>query len=123
MRILAAYAVASAAVLGGFANPSCAAPPAEADPALAPWFQSLRQPGTDMPCCSVADCRRVEYRIVGDHFQAFIGDEFPRWTNPPHSWVDVPDANILHHHDNPTGEAIACWSQGQILCFVEGSGI
>ena len=65
---------------------------------------------------------RVQYRTAGDHFQAFIGDEFPRWTNAPHAWVDVPNANVLHRLDNPTGEGVACWFQGQVLCFIEGNG-
>jgi hypothetical protein len=29
---------------------------------------------------------------------------------------------VLHRRDNPTGEGIACWFQGQVLCFIEGSG-
>src|SRR5215469_16074808 len=34
-----------------------AAPPDNPDPALAPWFESLKQPGTGASCCSIADCR------------------------------------------------------------------
>jgi hypothetical protein len=34
-----------------------AAPPADADPKLAPWFNDLRQPWTNALCCSMADCR------------------------------------------------------------------
>ena len=99
-----------------------AEPPENADMSLAPWFKSLRQPQTNQSCCDMADCRRVQYRTEGDHFQAFIGSEFPRWSNAPHAWVDVPNANVLHRRDNPTGEGIACWFQGQVLCFVEGNG-
>ena len=111
-----------AGVIGGHCMPSGAEPPEGADPALAPWFKSLRQPTTNQSCCDMADCRMVQYRRAGDHFQAFIGDEFPRWLNVPHAWVDVPNANVLHRRDNPTGEGIACWFQGQVLCFVEGNG-
>ncbi len=32
-------------------------PPENADPTLAPWFQSLSIPGTGISCCSIADCR------------------------------------------------------------------
>ena len=39
-----------------------AEPPANADPALAPWFHSLTQPDTGYLCCSVADCRPVKTR-------------------------------------------------------------
>jgi hypothetical protein len=107
----------------GLAGPARAEPPPGADPALAPWFHSLTQPGTGKPCCSLADCRTVRYRTQGGHFQAFIGDAFPRWSNAPHDWVDVPTAHVLHRLDNPTGEGVACWFQGQILCFIEGNGV
>jgi hypothetical protein len=105
-----------------FVAPPRAAPPDNADQSLAPWFRSLRHPGTNQSCCDMADCRRVQYRSAGDHFQAYIGDDFPRWSNAPHAWVDVPNENVLHRADNPTGEGVACWFQGQILCFIEGNG-
>jgi hypothetical protein len=102
--------------------PLRAAPPPGADPDLAPWFRSLRQPNTEMSCCDRADCRTVQYRIIDGHFQAFIGGEFARWQNPPYAWVDVPDGSVLHRHDNPTGEGVACWAGMRIICFVEGTG-
>ena len=90
---------------------------------LAPWFKEAYDiPGTNQSCCDMADCRMVQYRTAGDHFQAFIGNEFPRWSNAPNAWVDVPNENVLHRRDNPTGEGIACWFQGQVLCFIEGNG-
>ena len=116
------YQMIVAGLLGGYYSPLGAEPPEGADMSLVPWFKSLRQPRTDQSCCDMADCRRVQYRTAGDHFQAFIGDEFPRWTNAPHAWVDVPNANVLHRRDNPTGEGIACWFQGQVVCFIEGNG-
>jgi hypothetical protein len=64
----------------------------------------------------------VQYRVLNGHFQAFIGSEFPRWQSPPHAWVDVPETSVLHRHDNPTGEGVACWVAGNIICFVEGTG-
>ena len=33
---------------------------------------SVAQPGTNYLCCSDADCRNVQYRSAGDHFEAFI---------------------------------------------------
>ena len=39
-----------------------ALPPDNADPAMAPWFKSLKQPGTGAECCSISDCRAVEVR-------------------------------------------------------------
>ena len=99
-----------------------AAPPADADPNLAPWFRSLRQPNTGISCCDRSDCREVQYRIVNGHYQAFIGGEFSRWQNPPYQWMDVPESSVLHRHDNPTGEGVACWAGGAIICFIEGNG-
>ena len=118
------WVVAAVASYLALACPSSspAAPPPGADPNLAPWFQSLRQPQTNLSCCDRADCRTVRYRIVDGHFQAFIGSEFGRWQNPPYAWVDVPENSILHNHDNPTGEGVACWAGARIICFVEGTG-
>ncbi len=122
MQARTVYGIIVAGVIGNFATPVPAEPPEDADPSLAPWFRSLRHPQTNQSCCDMADCRMVQYRTAGDHFQAYIGNEFPRWSNAPHAWVDVPNANVLHRRDNPTGEGIACWFQGQVLCFIEGNG-
>ncbi|HET6306775.1 MAG TPA: hypothetical protein VFG12_06285 [Rhodopila sp.] len=115
-------AVAAACLVLGDPPHAWAAPPANADPNLGPWFQSLRQPHTNQSCCDSSDCRMVQYRIINGHFQAFIGGEFPRWQNPPYAWVDVPEESVLHRHDNPTGEGVACWAGSRIICFVEGTG-
>jgi len=102
--------VASLGVVA-FTAAAPAAPPPDADPALSPWFEDLRQPGTGRSCCSVADCRTVEYRVVRDHYEALLG----------HQWVAVPQDKILHRFDNPTGRAVACWTPTLgIMCFVEG---
>jgi hypothetical protein len=88
-----------------------AVPPDDADPALAPWFQSLRQPGTHMSCCSIADCRETDYRIVGDHYEAMVHGE----------WLAIPPDKVLNRRDNPTGRAVVCWSPALgIMCFVRG---
>lgn len=114
--------LAAASLICSYQTQLRAAPPPGADPDLAPWFRSLRQPNTDQSCCDRADCRTVQYRIVDGHFQAFIGGEFARWQNPPYAWVDVPEDSIIHRHDNPTGEGVACWAGMRIICFVEGTG-
>ena len=122
MRRRVIHALAAASILFGYQPLLRAAPPTDADPNLAPWFRSLRQPNTDQSCCDRADCRTVRYRVVDGHFQAFIGSEFSRWQNPPYAWVDVPESSVLHRHDNPTGEGVACWSGRTIICFIEGTG-
>lgn len=91
-----------------------AAPPPGADMTLAPWFESLRQPGTGFACCSVSDCRGTEYRIVDGHYEAQL---------PSGAWIAVPDATVLHRHDNPTGRAVLCYLPYRgVICFVPGSG-
>jgi hypothetical protein len=89
-----------------------AQPPANADPALGPWFRSLLVPGTSISCCSVTDCRPTEYRIEADHYEALIGE----------NWIIVPPDKILQRTDNPTGHAVVCWTpQRGILCFVRAT--
>src|SRR5271165_6605648 len=91
--------------------PSAAAPPPDADPSLAPWFNSLQQPGSGISCCSIADCRPVDYRVVGDHYEVFIQGQ----------WLPVPPDKVLTRADNPTGRAVVCWTKvNGILCFVRG---
>ena len=101
-----------------------AAPPVGSDPngPMAHWYQSLAMPGTSYSCCSAADCRNVQYRSAGDHFEAFI-DRKSFGEGAPNDWIAVPPEHVLHRHDNPTGEAVACWYDGEIRCFVEGTAI
>jgi hypothetical protein len=92
------------------APPAQAAPPPDADPSLAPWFNDLEQPTTHAPCCSLADCRPVMSRQNAGHYEAMIDG----------TWRAIPDSVVLNRTDNPTGHAIACWTPqtGIILCFV-----
>lgn len=93
------------------ATPLRAAPPPDADPAQAPWFNSLRQPGSGISCCSMADCRPVDYRTVDNHYEAFIEGE----------WRAVPPERVISRADNPTGRAVVCWTKlSGIMCFVRG---
>jgi hypothetical protein len=103
--------VLPALILLGIGVSAWARPPDNADPALAPWFQSLRQPGTNMSCCSIADCRETDYRTVGDHYEAFVQGR----------WLEIPPDKVLNRTDNPTGRAVVCWSPALgIMCFVRG---
>ena len=104
------WVLAIAALL--LADEASAQPPANADPALAPWFQSLQQPGTGMSCCSISDCRTTDYRTKGDHYEALIEDR----------WQGIPDDKVLQRTDNPTGRAVVCWTRTRgIMCFVRGT--
>jgi hypothetical protein len=100
-----------AAVFVSLATAAFGHPPPNADPALAPWFHSLMQPGTGISCCSEADCRRTDFRINGDHYEAIIQGV----------WQRVPDSSVLRRSDNPTGSAVVCWTPALgIMCFVRG---
>ncbi len=87
-----------------------AAPPPDADPTLAPWFNNLRLPGSAVPCCSMADCRTVPSRLIDGHYEAFVEGK----------WIVVPDDKVLTRSDNPTGHAVVCWTPfAGVLCFVK----
>ena len=107
----AVLCVATVCLLGVAA--SDAAPPENADPALHGWFESLKQPGSGVSCCSIADCRPVEYRLVSDGYEAYLDTK----------WVHVPDEKVLHGTSNPVARGIVCRSpiSGTILCFVPAS--
>ena len=114
----AVTALALLVALGGAAR---AAPPENADPALAPWFQSLEVPGTNhSSCCSQSDCRPVDYRVDNDYYEAILTPEqFARAGIMQSRWIRVPFDRILQRVDNPTGKAILCWQPGTgVLCFV-----
>ena len=106
--------IRSLVAAGAFVSLAAAAfgrPPPNADPALAPWFHSLMQPGTGISCCSEADCRRTDFRINGDHYEAMIQGV----------WQRVPNSSVLRRSDNPTGSAVVCWTPALgIMCFVRG---
>lgn len=105
------YVLLSAAMVALPAGYAQAHPPKNADMSLAPWFQSLRQPNTGISCCSIADCRRTDFRIQGNHYQALVDGE----------WKTVPQNAILDRSDNPTGRAVVCYTPyAGIMCFIKG---
>lgn len=109
---LSSVFVASSMVLS-FAGVGHSAPPPNANPAFSAWFGSLVDPNTNAPCCSLSDCRTVEHRMARDHFEVEVEGR----------WVSVPEEKVLHRTDNPTGQAVLCWSRALgILCFVPGAG-
>lgn len=92
-------------------TPAPAAPPADANSEFSPWFNSL-QDGAGASCCSIADCRRTEYRFtkLGLHART-----------PDGEWVPIPPETILPRTDNPTGFGILCWNGSRVLCFVRAA--
>ncbi|MBN9507792.1 MAG: hypothetical protein J0I21_01610 [Alphaproteobacteria bacterium] len=97
------------------ASSAAAAPPRPDekgyDPAFARWFQSLRT-HDGAPCCSVADCRAVEYRLTGDGYEIHPLRAYDDRIAPGEEqrWTRVPEAKILRRTSNPTGHAIACYA-------------
>lgn len=107
MAVAAGLALSQAAV---------AAPPDNPNPALAPWFESLKQPGTGASCCSIADCRTVEFRQDRDGYEVLIDG---RWKLSAPFWLRVPPNRIIDRTDNPTNRAVVCFTpEAGILCFV-----
>jgi hypothetical protein len=114
------------AILVANLTQAIAAPPSDLtpNPVLSEWFKSLKQPDTSLPCCSISDCRRVDYRITGDGaYEVRIEG----------AWYKVPDNIILRQKGNPVGRAVACYTtifgyttlpgaphgdRIEILCFV-----
>jgi hypothetical protein len=103
-----------------------AAPPSALTPnrTLSEWFKSLRQPNSSALCCSISDCRKVDYRMADDGAYEVLIEG---------SWSRVPDTIILKRKGNPVGSAVACYTtifgyttlpdaphddQIEILCFV-----
>lgn len=93
-----------------------AAPPPNADPALAPWFRSLRSPtNNDISCCAEADghvLRESDWRTKGNGYQVRVDGR----------WRKVPPGAVLNHVDNPTGGAVVFYPPDvrdpPIFCFV-----
>jgi|SRR5690242_9260075 hypothetical protein len=111
-RLKTAFRALLAAAVVLLAVSARADPPPNADPALAPWFRSLMQPGTGISCCSISDCRTTDYRVESDHYEALVGE----------TWFPVPPDRILQRTDNPTGRAVVCWTpQRGIVCFVRAT--
>jgi hypothetical protein len=104
-----AVAVVALAVLA-LPGSADATSPERGDSALKGWIESLKQPGTGVSCCSVADCGPVDYRLASDGYEALLDAR----------WVRVPDSRILRGISNPMARGVLCRSpiSGTILCFV-----
>lgn len=99
--------IACALMLLTIAVPARSAPPADADPSLVPWFESLQRPDGAGSCCATTDCRRVQSRLGRGGYEVFLDG----------LWVKIPSNRVLHR-ENPTGEAVVCARGHLIFCFV-----
>jgi len=92
--------------------------PAAAEMSRYEWFKSLMQPGGEIPCCDIADCRRTTARWQGNRWWADINGK----------WTPVPDSKVLVQPKSLDGDAYICVSEPltddahptstQIYCFV-----
>lgn len=97
---------------------------------MSQWYESLKVPSGSLKgngCCSVADCRPVQYRMAGSRYEAFVDrstfpDEEgePMHGAAPNAWLPVPEEAVIRPLANPTGSAVLCWYAGTIRCFVPG---
>jgi hypothetical protein len=97
------------------ARPPRAEPPANADPRMAPFFESLKTENGDS-CCGIGDCREVRSESPDNsptgHWRVFI-DSGTFGPSAPNNWVDVPDDKVDSKETTPMrpSGAIACWSK------------
>ena len=98
-RCAMSYVLALAFVHAILTTGVAAAPPSQSDPTLAQWFEKLKQPGRDVPCCSVADCRITDSRPSPAGYDVLIEGR----------WYAVPPDRILQHVSNPTANAVVCY--------------
>ena len=84
------------------------------------WYKSLTD-NNGRSCCDISDCKEVEARTINGYWEVNIKEK----------WYKVPADKILKNKENPTGSAVACYSQFQnevtyddngqpvFFCFIE----
>src|ERR1700735_98213 len=84
------------------ASPALAAPPSGIvpTPELEAWFKELKQPITKRPCCTISDCRFVDYTFRDGHYEV----EVEGWR------YVVPSETILDGIASPVGRAVVCYT-------------
>ena len=84
------------------AAPVVAAPPSGITPSpeLEAWFKGLKQPVTKGPCCTISDCRFVDYTFREGHYEV----EIEGWR------YVVPSETILDGIASPVGGAVVCYT-------------
>ena len=116
--VLATLALLTAAWLTLAAALAEAPPGSDPNSETSKWYRSLERPDLGGSCCDVSDCRPVESRSAGDHFEAFV-DRKTFGVEAPDAWLSIPNEKLLHNQRNLTGRAVLCWlkSTGP-MCFV-----
>lgn len=99
-----------------------------ADPAIAEWYRSMRQPDNPLPCCGEADAYWADDTVVeGDKVFAVITDPRPdaplrRPHIPMGTRIEIPPNKMKRDGGNPTGHNVIFVNQaGAVFCFVTGT--
>jgi hypothetical protein len=84
------------------ASPAVAVPPTNIvpSPGLEAWFKGLKQPVTKSPCCTISDCRFVDYMFRDGRYEV----EIEGWR------YVVPAETILDGIASPVGGAVICYT-------------
>lgn len=76
------------------------------------WFKSLKQPGTDVSCCDISDCKRTDATWRKGQWFATDGDG---------GEVEIPPGRVIDK-ESIDGEAYVCLSSTKkVYCFVKPS--
>ena len=82
------------------------------------WYQTLKQPGTNVSCCNNTDCRPTMSRVVDGAVQVVLDGD----------WTPVPSEKILKTPAPDLGDHVCApkrnnfLPKGYVYCVVLGSG-
>lgn len=62
------------------------------------WFQSLKQPGSNLSCCDISDCRQTKAEWREGQWFAMVEEK----------WMPVPPERVLLKPHSIDGEAYVC---------------
>lgn len=103
----------------------------DADPAIAEWFRTLKQPDhPTVSCCGEADAYFADsYKVAPDGtYIAIITDERPdgplmRSHIPVGTEVPIPANKLKFDKGNPTGHGIVFMGYGSVFCYLPPGGV
>jgi hypothetical protein len=119
----AILAVALAVSIGALLPCARSAPPPDSPTTYRHWFQSQSNSKNQL-CCSIADGRILrldQVRQTDRGWEVQLPDVMPRSAGMDEvrvgDWIRVPPENILYT-ENPTGQPVAWFYNGEVRCFV-----
>ncbi len=73
------------------------------------WFESLKMPGTGIPCCDISDCRRTTANWHGGQW----------WATVDGQWTPIPPNRELSKR-SIDGDAYVCAGPSRyVYCFIK----